>query len=69
MTSSLCFYESVYKTCQQQPTELKLIIIFISILKPHIHAALHARWVLRYLKTAKYVQINETDKNLIHSKT
>ena len=24
MTSSLCFYESVYKTCQQQPTELKL---------------------------------------------
>ena len=24
MTSSLCFYESVCKTCQQQPTELKL---------------------------------------------
>ena len=24
MTSSLCFSESVYKTCQRQPTELKL---------------------------------------------
>ena len=24
MTSSLCSSESVYKTCQQQPTELKL---------------------------------------------
>ena len=24
MTSSLCFYESVYKTCQRQSTELKL---------------------------------------------
>ena len=24
MTSSLCFSESVYKTCQKQPTELKL---------------------------------------------
>ena len=24
MTSSLCFFESVNKTCQQQPTELKL---------------------------------------------
>ena len=24
MTSSLCFYESVYETCQRQPTELKL---------------------------------------------
>ena len=24
MTSLLCFYESVYKTCQGQPTELKL---------------------------------------------
>ena len=23
MTSSLCFYEPVYKTCQEQPTELK----------------------------------------------
>ena len=24
MTSSLCFSESVYKTCQRQPSELKL---------------------------------------------
>ena len=24
MTPSLCFSESVYKTCQRQPTELKL---------------------------------------------
>ena len=24
MTSSLCFSESIYKTCQRQPTELKL---------------------------------------------
>ena len=45
------------------------LFILFQILETYIHAALHARWVLRCLKTAKYVQINETDKNLIHSKT
>ena len=48
---------------------LIFIIYLFQILKTYLHAALHARWVLRCLKTAKYVQINETDKNLIHSKT
>ena len=40
---------------------LKLLFIYFilfQILKTYIHAALHARWVLRCLKTAKYLQIN-----------
>ena len=36
--------------------------ILFQILKTYIHAALHARWVLRCLKTPKYLQINETNK-------
>ena len=40
----------------------KLGFFLFQILKTYLHAARHARWVLRCLKTAKYVQINETDK-------
>ena len=29
MTSSLCFSESVYETCQRQPTELKLVKLIV----------------------------------------
>ena len=47
----------------------RLFIYLFQILKTYIHAALHARWVLRCLKTAKYLQINKTDKNLIHNDT
>ena len=39
-----------------------ILFYLFQILKTYIHAALHARWVLRCLKTAKYLQINKTDK-------
>ena len=41
-----------------QSKGLFLFLFLFQILKTYIHA----RWVLRCLKTAKYLQINETDK-------
>ena len=73
-TFFMMFYVTIHsgletKKLNYENTGYLFYLFLFQILKTYIHAALHARWVLRCLKTAKYVQINETDKYLIHSKT
>ena len=73
MTSSLCFYESVYKTCQQQPTELKLgkLIVhskFHKIRKFENHVTRNNVIMTSLPKTMENADLRETKQIIYHSK-
>ena len=73
MTSSLCFSESFYKTCQGQPTELKLgKLIFHSkfhkICKFENHVKRNDVIMTSLPKTMKNADLCETKQIIYHSK-
>ena len=71
--SSLCFYESVYKTCQRQPTELKLgkLIIhpkFHRICQFENHVTRNDAIMTSLPKTIEKCGLRETKQIIYHSK-
>ena len=73
MTSSLCFYESVYKTCQRQATELKLgkLIVhskFHKICKCENHVTRNDVIMTSLPKTMEKCGPRETKQIIHHSK-
>ena len=73
MTSSLCFYESVYKTCQRQLTELNLgerIVhsTFHKICKFENHVTRNDVIMTSLLKQWKNADLRETKQIIYHSK-
>ena len=73
MTSSLCLSESVYKTCQRQPTELKLgkLIVhlkFHEIYKFENHVTTNDVIMTSLLKQWKNADLRETKQIIYHSK-
>ena len=73
MTSSLCFYEPVYKTCQRQPTELKLgkLIVqskFHKICKFESHVTRNDVIMTSLPKTMENADLRETKQIIYHSK-
>ena len=73
MTSSLCFSESVHKTCQRQPTELKLgkLIVhpkFHKIRKFKNHVTRNDVIMTSLPKTMEIAYLRETKQIINHSK-
>ena len=73
MTSSFSFYQSVYKTCQQQPTELKLgeLIVqskFHKIWKVESHVTRNDVILTSLPKTMENADLLETKQIIHHSK-
>ena len=73
MTSSICFSESVYKTCQRQPTELKLGKLidhskFHKICKFENHMTRNDVIMTSLLKQWKNAGFRETKQIIYHSK-
>ena len=73
MTSSLCFSESVYKTCQRRPTELKLgkLIVhskFHKICKFENHVTRNDVIMTSLPKQWKNADLRETKQIIHHSK-
>ena len=73
MTSSLCFSESVYKTCQRQPTELKLSKLiahskFHKICKFENHVTRNDVIMTSLPKQWKNADLRETKQIIYHSK-
>ena len=73
MTSSLCFYKSVYKACQQQPTELKLgkLIVhskFHKLRKFGNHVTRNDVIMTSLQKTMENADLRETKQFIYHSK-
>ena len=73
MTSSLCFSESVYKTCQWQPTELKLGKLiahskFHKICKFENHVTRNDIIMTSLQKTMENADLRETKQIISHSK-
>ena len=73
MTSSLCFSEFVYKTCQGQPTELKLdrLIVhskFHKICKFENHLTRNDVIMISLPKTVENADLRETKQIIYHSK-
>ena len=73
MTASLCFSESVYKTCQRQPTELKLgwrIVHskFHKICKFENHVTRNYVIMTSLPKTMENADLRETKQIINHSK-
>ena len=71
--SSLCFYESVYKICQQQPTELKLskLIVqskFHKIYKFENHVTRNDVIMTSLPKTMENADLRETKQTVHYSK-
>ena len=76
MTSSLCFSESVYNTCQRQPTELKLCKLIVypkfhKIYKSENHVTRNDVILTSLPKTMEQwenVDLLETKQIIYHSK-
>ena len=73
MTSALCFYESVYNTCKQQPTELKLgkLLVqpkFHKICKFESHVKRNEVIITSLPKQWKNADLLETKQIIYHSK-
>ena len=73
MTSSLCFSESVYKTCERQTTELKLGKLiahskFHKICKSENHVARNDVIMTSLPKTMENEDLRETKQIIYHSK-
>ena len=65
MMSSLCFSESVHKTCQRQPTELKLSKLIVKICKFENHVTRKDITMMSLPKTMENTDLRET-KQIIH---
>ena len=73
MTSSLCFYESAYQTCQRQPKKLKLGKLIVhskshKICKFENHVTRNDVIMTSLPKQWKNVNLRETKQIIYHSK-
>ena len=73
MTSSLCFYGSVHKTQQQQPTELKLLKLIVhlkvhKICKFENHVTINDVLMTSLPKTMGNADLRKTKQIIYHSK-